>query len=189
MKRRRFLGLTSLLALPKVLFAGTNRSTPSQTEGPFYPVYTIPLRSDLLLNTQLVGGRAMALSGRVLDTAGIPFSDVKVEIWQCDATGLYDHPRQHNTERFDPHFSGSGAALTDAAGVYRFRTLYPVPYTGRPPHIHVKLWRGQQELLTTQLYLENQMGNAWFGNARAALQISPESDAQGELQASFDFVV
>lgn len=159
-------------------------------EGPFYPVLPIPLRTDLILDTESIAGEAMLLTGKVVNQHNQPLTGVKVEIWQCDAKGLYDHPRQPHTERFDSGFSGAGATLTDEYGDYQFHTLYPVPYTGRPPHIHVKLWRSAQELLTTQLYLRGQStSNEWFDRGREHLQIAPEKDTQQQLTATFKFVV
>lgn len=65
----------------------------------------------------------------------------------------------------------------------------PVPYSSRPPHIHVKLWRGEQELLTTQLYLKGQTGNEWWGGkARDHLQFEP-INIDGRIVGTFDFVI
>lgn len=190
MKRRLFLGLASALALPTQLLASSRKLTPSQAEGPFYPVNPIPLQGNLIKATQQLSGDIMLLSGQVVNQQGKPQANIRVEIWQCDGAGLYDHPRQHNTERFDPHFAGAGAVMTDAQGRYQFRTLYPVPYTGRPPHIHAKLWRGNQTLLTTQIYLQGQTeSNEWFDVGREHLQIAPKPNAQQIQAAQFEFVV
>lgn len=190
MERRHFLGLAGLLPLASPLLANTRTATPAQSEGPFYPVTAIPERTDLIINAQAVEGEAMLLNGQVVNVQGQPLPGIRVEIWQCDSKGLYDHPRQRNTNRFDPNFSGSGAVTTDAQGRYQFRTLYPVPYTGRPPHIHAKLWQGDRELLTTQLYLRGQTeSNEWFNVGREHLQIAPQRNADNALAADFEFVV
>ncbi len=70
------------------------RPTPSQTEGPFYPVVKIPLRQNLVLKPDTLIGEAITLQGKVLDVFGRPISGVKIEIWQCDDQGIYDHPNQ-----------------------------------------------------------------------------------------------
>ena len=75
-----------------------------------------------------------------------------VEIWQCDAKGIYLHPGDGRGALRDAGFQGFGHALADRAGRFRFRTIVPVPYPGRTPHIHVKLLDGRRDLLTTQLY-------------------------------------
>jgi protocatechuate 3,4-dioxygenase beta subunit len=88
----------------------------------------------------------------VLDASGKPMGAL-VEIWQCDAQGLYDHPRQPGRERRDAAFQGYGKAMTDAESMYRFRTLKPVAYPGRTPHIHLRVAAADGRRLTTQFYL------------------------------------
>lgn len=189
MKRRHFLALWSLLLTPLVKASSAMKPTPSQTEGPFYPVVDIPLRENLILEREGLVGQPIMLLGRVVDTTGNPVSGVKVEIWQCDGQGIYDHPNQPSTDSFDPQFAGFGAVLTDDDGRYLFQTLYPVSYGSRPPHIHVKLWRGDRELLTTQLYLKGKTGNEWWGGkARDYLQFDPVK-IDGRLTGEFTFVI
>jgi protocatechuate 3,4-dioxygenase beta subunit len=146
----------SLLPLRPSLAAGL-AATPSQTEGPFYPA-AFPADSDNDL-VQVRGqaaqamGTALHLQGRVLDASGKPMDGALVEIWQCDAQGLYDHPRQSGRERRDAAFQGYGKVMTDAQSMYRFRTLKPVAYPGRTPHIHLKVATVDGRQLTTQFYL------------------------------------
>lgn len=130
--------------------------TPRSTEGPFYPT-EIPADHDNDLvrvepAVREAGGEILHLRGRVTDTAGRPVIDAIVEIWQCDANGIYNHPRQSGRTRRDAAFQGFGRAATDGAGRFTFRTILPVPYTGRTPHIHAKVFRSGKELLTTQFY-------------------------------------
>lgn len=81
-------------------------------------------------------------------------------------------------------------------GQYRFRTIKPVPYSGRTPHIHVKVRLGKQELLTTQLYVQGDPGNArdylWRNVKsdadRAALTVA-FVPGEGALRANFPIVV
>ena len=142
--RRLLLAAAGTAVLPscRTLAAGLT-ATPSQTEGPFYPV-GLPADSDNDL-VQVRGqaahalGTILHLQGRVLDAAGDPLGGAMVEIWQCDAQGLYDHPRQPGRERRDAAFQGYGRMMTDAQSGYRFRTLKPVAYPGRTPHIHLKV--------------------------------------------------
>ena len=188
MQRRQFLGVIGLFATPFELFAASRKPTPQDVEGPFYPVVRIPVRSNLINSNSGLIGQPLALSGRVLDRTGAPLPGTKVEIWQCDGRGLYDHPLQDRQEDFDANFAGFGAQVTDAQGFYQFTTLFPVPYTGRPPHIHVKLLQNDETLLTTQLYLEGKTGSSWFGS-RDALQIEPTKTNEGGMQAEFTFVV
>ena len=176
--------------------------TPSATEGPFYPVeYPDDADNDLLrVAGQDVAspGRVAWLRGRILDREGTPIDGARVEIWQCDNGGVYHHPRDRGEK--DRRFQGFGAMATDREGGYHFRTLRPVPYTGRTPHIHVKVRADGYRTLTTQLYVaEETERNARDGlyrrysDAERALvtaNFSPLSDAQdAAVAAEFDIVV
>ena len=98
-------------------------------------------------------GQVLHLEGRVLGLDGRPLAGTLVEIWQCDAQGLYDHPRQPGRDRRDAAFQGYGRLMADAEGKYSFRTLKPVAYPGRTPHIHLKAATGDGRLLTSQFYI------------------------------------
>lgn len=138
-------------------------ATPRQTKGPFYP-WQLPLEQDNdLLTVGDSGARARGevthLVGRVLDASGAPLADASVEIWQCDANGHYHHVDDRDPRGRDPHFQGYGRMLTAADGGYRFRTIKPVAYPGRTPHIHFKVRAGLREL-STQLYVRDDPANA-----------------------------
>lgn len=137
------------------------RLTPRQTEGPFYPV-ELPRDSDfdLLRNGSLQYGQGQPawIEGNVIDIDGRPVAGALVEIWQCDGAGHYHHPGDGN--RADGAFQGFGKVQVDADGRYRFRTIRPVAYTGRAPHIHVKVKLGSRTVLTTQLYVQGDPANA-----------------------------
>jgi len=181
---------------PRAQPAASRRATPTQTEGPFYPA-VLPRDSDhdLLRNGALTypEGQSAWVEGSVSDLAGKPVAGAQVEIWQCDHAGHYHHPG--DGDRADRRFQGFGRVTVGADGRYRFRTLRPVAYAGRTPHIHVKVKLGQRELLTTQLYVTGDPGNPrdflWrsLGEAdRAALTVpfAPGSDG---LQARFPIVL
>jgi len=143
--------------------AGPFVPTPGQTEGPFYPV-TLPADHDHdLVRVEGAATRAMGtvlhLEGRVVDRWGRPLREALVEIWQCDAHGVYRHPRAPYQERADPGFQGYGRTLLGADGAYRFRTIRPVPYPGRTPHIHVAVVVPGTGRLVSQLYLAGEPAN------------------------------
>lgn len=173
--RRRLLragvGASTLLAAPVLVRAQTLVPTPAQTEGPFYPV-ALPLDTDNDL-VQVQGASSPAagivthVSGRVRDIAGQPIAGARVEIWQCDAQGLYDHPGQSDLARRDRGFQGFGRATTAADGAYRFRTIRPVAYSGRTPHIHFRVVAPDGRRLTTQMYVAGESGNERDGVLRA----------------------
>lgn len=172
------------------------RPTPSQTEGPFYPV-RLPADSDndLLRNGSrpYAKGQPASVEGTLTDVDGRPLAGATVEIWQCDEAGHYHHPGDGG--RADPAFQGFGRVTTGADGRYRFRTIRPVPYGGRTPHIHVKVKDGRHELLTTQLYVEgdphNERDFLWRRldeAGRRALTVPFRAGPDG-LQARFPIVV
>jgi protocatechuate 3,4-dioxygenase beta subunit len=162
-RRKILLGAITLPALP---VANAALLTPPASEGPFYP--TTAMRHDDSDNdlvkidgmVQQAGGEIVRLAGRVLDQRGQPLAGARVEIWQCDVTGRYLHRGDWGLSRRDPGFQGFGHAISDNDGRYEFRTIKPVPYSGRTPHIHLKVWRGRSEVLTTQLYLPDHPDNA-----------------------------
>ncbi|MEO8023031.1 protocatechuate 3,4-dioxygenase [Polaromonas sp.] len=175
---------------------GGLRATPAQTEGPYYPV-AFPKDSDhdLLRNGTLTytEGQSAWVEGSVSDLAGKPVAGAQVEIWQCDHAGHYHHPGDGG--KADRRFQGFGRVAVSADGRYRFRTLRPVAYAGRTPHIHVKVKLGQRELLITQLYVAGDPGNTrdflWrsLGEGdRAALTVAFAPGSDG-LQARFPIVV
>lgn len=177
-------------------------STPRQTVGPFYP-RQLPLDHDNDLVR--VNGRADAavgefthLSGRVLDVSGRPLTQQRVEIWQCDARGIYHHPGDGRGAARDPGFQGYGQTLTDDDGVYHFRTIKPVPYPGRTPHIHMQVARESRRLFATQIYIRGHRGNAddfLFGQLdaqeqrRAWAAFEPWAGTDAMWAARFDLVL
>jgi len=176
--------------------AAPRRPTPAQTEGPFYPVQ-LPADSDfdLLRNgSQQYGkGQPAWVDGVVTDVEGRPVRGAQVEIWQCDADGHYHHPGDGG--RADLAFQGFGRVTVDQEGRYRFRTIRPVAYSGRTPHIHLKVKLGARELLTTQLYVQgdphNERDGLWRrldAASREALTVPFRSGSEG-LQARFPIVV
>ena len=175
--KRRFLrssiiGGAALSATPG-LFAELLLKTPKQTEGPYYPD-SFPLDTDndlIVLNDSLTPavGEITYLSGRIIDAGGNPIKNAVVEIWQCDGKGSYLHSKganPRNGRKRDSHFQGFGRFLTGAKGEYFFRTIKPVPYPGRTPHIHVIVKKGNKRLLTTQCYIKGHELNARDGVLR-----------------------
>jgi protocatechuate 3,4-dioxygenase beta subunit len=196
----RRTAVAALIALPALSLRAqapaARRLTPRQTEGPFYPV-ALPADSDadLLANGPLryAQGQPAWLEGTLVDADGKPLAGASIEIWQCDHQGRYHHPG--DGDRADRAFQGFGRAAVDREGRWRFRTIKPVAYSGRTPHIHAKVKLGSRELLTTQLYVEGDAGNArdglWMRLApedRAAITAPYVSGAEG-LSARYALVV
>lgn len=198
-RRTVIAGTTAALATP-LAWGATSIATPRQTEGPFYPRdWTGDVDNDLV---RVRGAAAQALGriahvmGRVLDIQGQPVAEALVEIWQCDANGRYRHP--DDTSLFgrarDIGFQGYGRTAVGADGGYRFRTIRPVAYGSRTPHIHVRVKRAGREVLTTQLYVAGDPLNArddlYAREPNSAALTAPFLPAngieEGALAATFD---
>lgn len=183
--------------------AGAGGADPhAGTDRGFYPL-TLPSDADADLAT--VAGRAgpakgviTHILGRVLDLSGRAISGARVEIWQCDAFGHYHHPRDGGGA--DPNFQGYGAVDTDAEGSYRFRTIRPVPYPGRTPHIHFALSGRGFDQFTTQMYVAGEpLNDRDFvlsgirdpaARQRVIVALRPaEAIETGALLGQFDIVV
>jgi protocatechuate 3,4-dioxygenase beta subunit len=205
--RRRFLrhmALGAAFFTTPGLFAEELVKTPDQTEGPFYPK-PLPLDTDndlLIVNDYITPaiGEITYLSGKLLDAKGNPIKNAQIEIWQVDGKGVYLHQGSDNSDKRDKNFQGFGRFLTGSTGEYLFRTVKPVPYPGRTPHIHFKVKYQGKTLLTTQMYVKGHPGNAKDGiynsvkdvKARESITVDfvPVKDSKlGELAAKFDMVV
>jgi protocatechuate 3,4-dioxygenase beta subunit len=175
LSRRQLLMAGSLGAaawLVPGVFAEELARTPSMTEGPFYPD-RLPLDTDNDLvivgnSTTPAVGEITNLTGRILSQNGSPLNNLVVELWQVDGNGAYLHTGTSNAANRDRNFQGFGRFTTNQRGEYRFRTVKPVAYPGRCPHIHFKIKRGNRELLVTQLFIAGHAGNARDGIWRGA---------------------
>jgi protocatechuate 3,4-dioxygenase beta subunit len=171
--RRRFLagaaGLTGAGLAPLSAFgqaSGPLPPSPAQSLGPFYPRNAAErpdqTDADLLVvdgDRVLSRGIPILLTGRVVDRRGQPLQ-ATVEIWQCDANAVYHHPAGGAEAERDPNFQGYGIARSTAGGEFHFRTIRPVAYPGRTPHIHVRVQPEGGRPFATQLYLPGEAGNA-----------------------------
>ncbi len=157
------LGALGLSALGRPALA--TEPTPPAMEGPFYPT-PVMRRADvdndlvrIIGMVQEAGGEVFMLRGRVMDRGGAPLAGHRIEIWQCDMNGKYMHPGDRQAIAFDNGFQGFGHDITGPDGSYSFRTIKPVTYPGRTPHIHVKLFDGEREVLTSQFYIAGHPAN------------------------------
>jgi protocatechuate 3,4-dioxygenase, beta subunit len=191
------------LVVPGV-FAEELSRTPRLTEGPFYPD-RLPLDTDndlLIVNNSITPavGEVTHLTGRVLSTSGEPIQGAVVEIWQVDNRGVYLHSADSGQRQRDTNYQGFGRCATGRRGEYYFRTIKPVPYPGRTPHIHVKVKRGGRELITTQIFVNGHPQNRGDGVLReirnpldrelVMVDFTPVRESRiGELGANFDIIV
>ena len=201
-ERRRivlWMGAAALAPLaPTPALAGEGHApTPRVSEGPFYP-RTMPADGDADL-TRVAGrgtpaeGTPLELTGRVLDRRGSPRPGARVEIWQCDAFGQYHHVGEPEGSG-DPGFQGFGAAVAGAGGRYAFRTIRPVPYPGRTPHIHFTVREGTRRVLTSQMFVAgeplNERDFLYRHLGREARRVTLELEPSGAgLRAALDIVL
>ena len=195
------------ITLSQSAFAEELVRTPRQTEGPFYPDH-MPLDTDndlIVVNDSITPavGTITHLTGRVLDAHGDPIRNAVVEIWQVDNSGSYLHSRGANPDTGgtrDKNFQGFGRFLTGSTGEYYFRTIKPVPYPGRTPHIHFAIKMKGREKFTTQCYIKGEPRNAKDGvlldiqdskeRASVIVPFSPVKESRiGEVAARFDVVL
>ncbi len=210
--RRNFLrnfgvGVAALTAshyFARGAFAEELVRTPRQTEGPFYPDH-LPLDTDndlIIINDSITPavGEITHLSGRLLDSRGEPLRNVLVEIWQVDNNGAYLHSGTNNRDKRDKNFQGFGRFLTGSTGEYYFRTVKPVAYPGRTPHIHFAIKAKGHDKFTTQCYIKGNPGNERDGVLRGIredkaresviVDFAPVKNSRiGELAAKFDIVM
>jgi len=205
--RRRFLtqlGLASACFFVPGAFAEQLLRTPGQTEGPFYPDH-LPLDTDndlIVVNDALTPavGEITFVSGRILDAKGEPVRNATVEIWQCDSNGAYLHSGTGNAAKRDQNFQGFGRFVTGSTGEYLFRTIKPVAYPGRTPHIHYAVKMKGREKFTTQCYIKGEPQNERDGVLRGITDTKARESVivpftplkgsrSGELAAKFDILL
>jgi protocatechuate 3,4-dioxygenase beta subunit len=188
-------------------FAAELLATPPLTEGPFYPD-KLPLDqdNDLIIVSDSITpavGEVSHLTGRLLNQKGEPIKGAVIEIWQCDAKQVYLNSKDSvpKEQQRDRNFQGFGKTTTSAEGEYRFRTIKPVPYPGRPAgHIHFKVKQDGRELLTSQIFVRGAAGNARDGVFSGAGDlvdkelvmadfVPVKGSKVGELAARFDIIL
>lgn len=156
MQRRSFIKDTALTAMAVsaagfIRFNGTNYEGDCETTtdilGPFYRP-DAPIRSNMRIKNDV--GVLMELSGQIKHRdCKTPLKNACVELWHCDAKGVYDNE--------SPDFKYRAKTYCDDKGNYSFKTILPVPYdvgngTVRPAHFHMMISATGYQTLITQLY-------------------------------------
>jgi protocatechuate 3,4-dioxygenase beta subunit len=145
-----------LAGIPGLDGAATTRAaacilTPEQEEGPYY-VDLNKVRRDI---TEGRPGVPLRLRTYVVDSDTCkPLKNAAVDIWHCDALGVYSDESNQST-------SGQtwlrGVQLTDSNGLATFKTIYPGHYQGRTTHIHVKVHTGGSVVHTGQFFFTDRL--------------------------------
>ncbi len=181
--RREILRLGAVSAAALVwtssLDAAECQETEDNIEGPFYKAGA-PERSALI--EPGMKGVPLTVGGHVLNTRCQPLAHAVLDIWQCDADGVYDNKG----------FTLRGKIQADRKGRYEFRTILPPPYKVsqdryRPAHIHLKVSAPGSPVLTTQIYFEGDKWNAVDSAYRKSLTVNPHEGRNGSKVTTFDF--
>lgn len=116
---------------------------PELTEGPFF-LEDMLNRSDVRVDVRdgsIKPGTALRLVYRVFDVTGgvcAPLAGAAVDIWHCDADGVYSGVRDGRTDTRGQTWL-RGYQVTDVNGTAEFLTIIPGWYSGRAVHIHFKI--------------------------------------------------
>lgn len=201
--RKAMAGSAAFFTAPGA-FAEALTATPPMTEGPFYPdKFPLDTDNDLLrINDRITPavGSVTYLHGKVTDLKGNPVPHARVEIWQVDNKGSYIHSRDGGLKgpKRDDNFQGFGRFMTGRDGSYYFRTIKPVAYGPRTPHIHVAVYRKDKRILTTQCFIDGHQGNKKDGLIRRMgepvkhlmVKFLPVPNSKtGELSAEFNIIL
>ena len=151
-------GVTSAVDPSRFAGAASCTATVEQTEGPYY-IDVDKIRADIREDRD---GVPLRVAARAMDVDGCtPVKDAVFEIWHCDAGGDYsgfgEAPAASRFLR--------GGQVTDANGIALITTIYPGWYQGRCVHIHAKVALTNNELLTTQLYFDDDLSDELFAKA------------------------
>ena len=158
-------GLAAALSKLTRAANSTYLPTPTEIEGPFYPI--TPQKDKDFDLTRIEGrsgiaqGRKIFIEGQVLDTDGQPVENATVDLWQANAAGRYRHPYDSNPAPVDPNFQGWAIVQSGRQGRFHFKTVLPGAYPAsgkwmRPPHIHFRVSKRGYLELVTQMYFEGQ---------------------------------
>ena len=158
------------------LFANARscRVTTEQTEGPYY-FDADAIRSDIREDRE---GTTLRLAIRVREAESCePVANAVVDIWHCDAGGVYSGFDEGEGERFL-----RGAQVTNRNGIAEFTTIYPGWYPGRTAHIHAKVHLDRETVLTTQLYFDDETSDRVY----ATTPYEPGRDQSNDSDPIFD---
>lgn len=142
---------------------------PELTEGPVFVEEDLN-RSDIRTdpsNGAVSAGTQFDLTFRVMQVAEgscTPLAGVQVDIWHCDAEGIYSDTTELGMQTVGQKFL-RGYQITDDNGLAHFTTSYPGWYEGRTVHIHVKMRTTDSYDFTSQLFFDDTLTDEVFAQA------------------------
>lgn len=173
--RLQVAGAQRQVSPPTPTCTANTRTTPSQTEGPYYKANS-PERTSLLESG--MAGTRLVVTGYVLGRDCKPIARAWLDFWQTNDRGEYD-----NTG-----FKMRGHQFADAGGIYYLETVVPGLYPGRTRHIHLKVRAPNGPTLTSQLYFAGEARNQTDGIFNQGLIVTMQ-DAAGGKVGFFNFVI
>lgn len=134
---------------------------PEVTEGPYYFDPAL-VRTDI---TEGKPGLPLKLRLQVVDSACTPFEGARVDIWHCDATGIYSgYANQTAGVNTEGETFLRGIQFADASGIVEFETIYPGWYPGRTTHIHFKVFLDETNVLTGQIFFPEDLNDTVYAS-------------------------
>lgn len=195
--RRRLLTLallgTGIAALPTVAHAATPERSPSQgpmtaqaEEGPYYLPLNL-MRADI---TEGLSGIPVDIRSTVVDERGLPYAGALVDIWHCNAQGIYSGFQEPDGQAVVDMKGKTflrGVQPVDALGEAVFHSIYPGWYHGRTTHVHFKVRHGGRTNLISQFFLPDTLSEFLYSQVpayqRAELRDTLNSDDGIAIQA------
>lgn len=168
--------------------------TITELRGPQFSPAQFPANGNIAVaNGREALGERIIVAGQVRDENGRAVPHTMIEIWQANAAGRYNHPRDQHDAPLDPDFTGAGRVYTDEDGSYRFISIKPGAYpwgnhanAWRPNHIHFSLFGpGYATRLITQMYFP---GDPLLALDPIFLAVADEA-ARNRLVSSFDLAI
>ena len=153
------LGLSTLVCLMN------NGVTSANLLGPFWRQGAPFVENGGSIVRSPTPGAPLFFTGRVVDSQGNPIAQANVDVWHASTRGLYE-----NQDPTQAEWNLRGRFLTDAAGIFRYRSIkpagYPVPAGGpteqllkvqhrhpfRPAHLHALIYKEGYKTIPTQTY-------------------------------------
>ncbi|HEX6356184.1 twin-arginine translocation pathway signal protein [Actinophytocola sp.] len=154
---------------------------PEMTEGPYFVDENLN-RSDIRVDTSdgsVVDGTALRLNLRIMSvasTGAVPIKGAQVDVWHCDAFGVYSDVAAEGTvgKKYL-----RGYQLTNGDGKVQFLTILPGWYQGRAIHIHVKVRTtgtdGNPYEFTSQLFFTEEFKTAYLATQPYASKGTPDT--------------
>lgn len=161
---RQAFAQASDAAIATILPSNVCILTPQAVEGPYY------FDPDLV-RTDITEGRPgipTKLMLQVIEAATCaPIAGARVDVWHCDATGLYSGYAGQGDDRTvstEGEVFLRGTQMTDGSGIATFDTLYPGWYRGRTTHIHFKVFLDEKTVTMSQIYFPDALSEFIYTN-------------------------